>query len=53
MNTTETEQITEIKLDSDEFEGLLDVFRTLLQWEKELDGSKGEANASDSGQQSQ
>ena len=40
MNSEEIEQITEIQKDSENFETVLDVFRTLLKWSDDLEKNK-------------
>lgn len=42
MNSTEPQQIAEIQKDSKDFETLLDVFRTLLEWQEDLERNKEE-----------
>lgn len=42
-----SDDLSRCNLSDDEFEGLVDVFRTLLEWEKESEHDKGETNGSD------
>lgn len=44
------EQITTTSLSKEEFEGLVDVFRTLLEWEKEENYGKKNEDESDNNQ---